>query len=88
MGRIEQVEAVKTKWTVQVVPIPRADAEDALDAALDLLADALAERMIEKARAEVAEELGTTPDSINREHSRETTRAIANSGLPAFEETP
>ena len=87
MGRIEQVEAVKPKWKVQVVPIPREDAERELDAALDLLADALAEQLIEEARAEVAAGLGQTPHSIDREHSRETSRAVADCGLPAFEET-
>jgi len=87
LGRIEQVEAVKQTWTVQVVPIPREDAERELDAALDLLADALAEQLIEQARAEVAAELKQTPDSIDREHSRATAQAYAESGLPAFKES-
>ena len=87
MGRIEQVEDVKPEWKVQLVPIPRAEATRAFDQILDLLADALAEQLIADARAEVAVKLGKDPRSIDREHSRETSRAVADCGLSAFGET-
>ena len=77
---------MKRQWSVQVVPIPREDAEAELDAALDLLADAIAEQLIAEARAEVAAEMGKDPRSINRDHSHETRQAIADYGFPAIEE--
>ena len=86
MGRIEQVDDVKPEWKVELVPVPRVEAEQAFDKILDLLADALADKLIAEARAEVAAKLGKDPRSINREHSRETRRAVADFGLPSFGE--
>ncbi len=86
MGRIEQVDDVKPEWKVELVPVPRAEAEEAFERILDLFADAIADKLIAEARAEVAAELGKDPRAIDREHSRETRRAVADFGLPSFGE--
>ena len=79
---------MKPRLRVQVVPIPRADAEKELDAVLDLLADQLADRIIAKARAEVAAELGTSEELIDQEATREVSRVQRAAGLAEIGELP
>ena len=58
---------MKPRLHIEVVPLPRPDADRELDAALDLLASALADLSIAQARAEVAVELGVAPETLDRE---------------------
>lgn len=55
---------------VEVVHVPREDAQRRWDTALDIIADAFAERILEKARAEAAAELGLTPGEVAPEPNR------------------
>jgi len=61
---------MKPRLTIRAIPVPRADAERSLAAALELLAEGLAAIIIDEVRAEVAAGLGVSPDSIDRERGQ------------------
>ena len=60
----------RTQLTARVVLVPHPRAEEHRRAAIQLLARALADKVIAEARAEVAAELGVSPDSIDRERGQ------------------
>lgn len=74
---------------VEIVSVPDADGEAALDALLDMLADGLAGVYIKRARAEVAAKLGhaqpgPVEDSIPNTMEDEALRRLQGGELRAF----
>lgn len=61
---------------IEVVRVPRPEAEREIARGLDLLAEGLADLYIARARSEVARELGVAEEAIDREHGRELEDAV------------
>jgi hypothetical protein len=67
--------------TVRVVYVADPDAHAARERSLDILADALADLAIAEARAEVAQRLGKSEETIDREAQRLDGEAVRSAEL-------